>query len=122
MRVYRLITHLLTIVLGFSGVVVFYPIVFPAEIGIPGSSTWVPTTPLPRQIANLAAVSNGKRIYVIGGGLTPLTPEGDPPPIKDVYYAQILSDGRLSEWKLTSLLPDPLALHAAVLTNSKAVC
>lgn len=55
---------------------------------------------------------------MIGGGLTPPVPEGDPPPINDVYFAQILSDGRLSEWKLTSLLPSPLALHAAVITNS----
>ncbi|MBI1881498.1 MAG: DUF11 domain-containing protein [Chloroflexi bacterium] len=55
---------------------------------------------------------------MIGGGLTPLIPEGDPPPINDVYYAQILSDGRLSDWKLTSLLPDPLTLHTAVVTNS----
>lgn len=118
MRAYRVVTYVLLITTIFSYVIVSYTIIFSWESGIAEPSNWTPTTPLLRKIANFAAVSSGKRIYVIGGGLTPLTPEGDPPPIKDVYYAQILPDGRLSEWKLTSLLPDPLALHTAVITNS----
>lgn len=93
-----------------------------AKISVQGtlgmSSRWLSTSPLPKGLSNSAVVSDGNSIYFIGGGLTPATPNDSPEPIKDVYRAQLLENGKLSDWSLVTPLLDPLVGHAAVTTKS----
>ena len=113
---FRYQIFLILILLG--GAYLYISLVPPVQNAQSNSSVWVSTTNLPKEIANFATITKDNRIYVIGGGLTQPDDVESPPPIKDVYYAQALSNGYLSAWMSTRFLPIPLAGHAAVITNS----
>ncbi|MBI4802498.1 MAG: hypothetical protein HY796_08250, partial [Elusimicrobia bacterium] len=91
--------------------------VFRSAINADGSlADWIALTPLPIRLMAHDAVIAGGRIYVLGGiariGRTSIA-------AADVYYAQILPDKSLGEWKKAASLPVNLFGHKALAANGR---
>lgn len=93
------------------------PNVYFADINSDGTvGSWTETTPLPEHRHGGTAVIWNDFVYVIAGaGPT----YGGRSEQSTVFYAEISSDGRIEEWNETTLLPERLVNHAAVVWNGR---
>jgi len=74
---------------------------------------WLPTTPLPKSLANHSTVIYSDMIYVIGGK------DASENPVNTVFCSVIGSDGAIGNWAETTPLPANLFAHTAVVSGER---
>lgn len=74
---------------------------------------WAAGAALPRPLAYHATVTDGRRLWVIGGQ----SPEDS----DDIFTAEVEADGRITRWEVAGRLPLPLRGHAAVLYGGRLI-
>jgi hypothetical protein len=93
------------------------PNIYFANVNPDGAvGTWQETTPLPEWRAGAACAGWGDYIYVIGGSGPVWEGRSEQ---NTVYYTSIDPDGTINAWSSTTLLPERLVGHKAVVWDGK---